>query len=182
MRFTVNNSVSESTNYTPLYLNYGEIPMSPAETELSKPRSQRNAGALAKEALGEAQNRHKLYADKMRSDLAFEVGQNHIGLKQKGTLKFTPQWLGLCKVLQRIGPAAYQLQLPPNMEIHDVFHVSLLKDYRLSGRVQPPPLPTVESDLGMYYEVEAILASQPRKKRSLKYLRKWKGDGPKHNM
>ena len=29
-------------------------------------------------------------------------------------------------MLAKIGPVAYQLALPPNIKVHDVFHVSLL--------------------------------------------------------
>ncbi|XP_017604308.1 uncharacterized protein LOC108451087 [Gossypium arboreum] len=35
------------------------------------------------------------------------------------------------KILKRVGPIAYQLELPPELEnIHDVFHVSMLRPYR----------------------------------------------------
>ena len=33
------------------------------------------------------------------------------------------------EILGRIGHVAYQLALHPNLRIHDVFHISLLKKY-----------------------------------------------------
>ncbi|XP_017617509.1 uncharacterized protein LOC108462012 [Gossypium arboreum] len=35
------------------------------------------------------------------------------------------------KILKRVGPVAYQLELPPELDhIHDVFHVSMLRQYQ----------------------------------------------------
>ena len=39
-------------------------------------------------------------------------------------------FLGLFEILERIGPVAYRLALPPNLsQIHNVFHVSILRKY-----------------------------------------------------
>jgi len=64
---------------------------------------------------------------------------DHIFLKVsplKGNVRFgqrgklTPRYIGLFEVLQRIGPVAYRLALPPALQgIHDVFHVSNLRRY-----------------------------------------------------
>src|SRR6266478_2719921 len=40
--------------------------------------------------------------------------------------KLTPKHLGPFKIVQEISLVAYQLELPPNWRIHDVFHTSLL--------------------------------------------------------
>ena len=35
----------------------------------------------------------------------------------------------ITEILSRVGPTAYQLALPPNIKIHNVFHISILKKY-----------------------------------------------------
>ena len=37
------------------------------------------------------------------------------------------RFCGPFKVLTKIGPVAYHLELPPNIKVHDVYHVSLFK-------------------------------------------------------
>ncbi|KAA3463644.1 DNA/RNA polymerases superfamily protein [Gossypium australe] len=45
--------------------------------------------------------------------------------------KLSPRFIGPYKVLRRVGPIAYQLELPAELsQIHDVFHVSMLRRYR----------------------------------------------------
>src|ERR1700738_260464 len=86
------------------------------------------------------------------------------------------------KVLEVVGEGklAFRLELPTQMRVHPVFHVSLLEPYRestLPGRVQEPPLP-VEVEGELEYEVERILDSKIER-RTLKYLVDWVGCGPK---
>ncbi len=60
--------------------------------------------------------------------------------------------------------------------IHDVFHVSLLKPYVSDGRTAPKPPPPIELDGQEEYELEAILQSGYRRG-VFRYLVKYKGYG-----
>ena len=40
-----------------------------------------------------------------------------------------PRYCGPFEILSRIGQVAYQLALPPNLRVHNVFHISILKKY-----------------------------------------------------
>jgi hypothetical protein len=42
--------------------------------------------------------------------------------------KLAPHFIGPFKILQRVGPVAYKVDLPPQLaKVHDLFHVSLLR-------------------------------------------------------
>ena len=45
--------------------------------------------------------------------------------------KLSPRYIGPYDILERVGPLAYRLALPPELaRIHNVFHVSMLRRYR----------------------------------------------------
>ena len=45
--------------------------------------------------------------------------------------KLSPRFIGPYEVIEKVGPMAYRLALPPELEkIHSVFHVSMLRRYR----------------------------------------------------
>ena len=85
-----------------------------------------------------AQSRQKSYADKRRRPLKIRHRRHGIskGVSVKGVVqidrsnKLNPRYAGPFEILERIGPLAYRLALPPGMErIHNVFHVSQLRKY-----------------------------------------------------
>ena len=50
--------------------------------------------------------------------------------RKKG--KLSPRIIGPYEVIEKVGPVAYRLALPLELEkIHNVFHVSMLRRYRL---------------------------------------------------
>jgi hypothetical protein len=83
------------------------------------------------------QNRQKIYVDRKRTLREFKTG-DHIYLRvrpRKSSLrmaacaKLAPQYCGPFEVLNRVGPVAYGLALPPTVKAHNFFHVSLLNKY-----------------------------------------------------
>jgi len=85
-----------------------------------------------------AKSRQKSYADVRRKSLEFEVG-DPVFLKvapMKVVLRFghkgklSPKFIGPFEILERVGPVAYKLALPiAHLEVHDAFHVSMLRKY-----------------------------------------------------
>lgn len=49
-----------------------------------------------------------------------------------------PEYIGPFKIIERFGLIALKLALPSSLNIHPVFHVSLLHTYRPNGTCQPP--------------------------------------------
>nr|GEU39971.1 putative reverse transcriptase domain-containing protein [Tanacetum cinerariifolium] len=81
-------------------------------------------------------DRQKSYADKRRKPLEFNVG-DHVLIKVshwKGMVRFgkkgklAPRFVRPFEITERIGPMAYRLSLPIELNVvHDTFHVSNLK-------------------------------------------------------
>jgi hypothetical protein len=60
--------------------------------------------------------------------------------------KLSPKWYGPFKVLKKVGQVSYQIQLPEKCKLHDIFHVSHLKNH-IGPRVVPnSTLPMVTDD------------------------------------
>lgn len=88
---------------------------------------------MLKYNLENAQHRMKQQADLHRSDKIFRVG-DLIWLKvqpccqttvqQKVNTKLSPKFYGLFQVLEVIEKVGYELKLPSNSRVHNVFHVS----------------------------------------------------------
>ena len=131
----------------------------------------------------------KKWADKKRRPNECEEGYlvmvkllTHQAKAFKGLHKgLTLRYEGLFPITKRVGKVSYQLELPPKLKIHPVFHVSLLKPYYTDmedpSRGESTRAPT-SITTSFDKEVDTILAQRiipKRGKRCMEYLVKWKG-------
>ncbi|KAL0546159.1 hypothetical protein IC582_016065 [Cucumis melo] len=147
MEFAYNNSYQATIGMAPFEALYGKCCRSPVcwgevgEQRLMGPelvQSTNEAIQKIRSRMHTAQSRQKSYADVRRKDLEFEVGDK-VFLKvapMRGVVRFerrgklSPRFVGPFEILERIGPVAYRLALPPSLStVHDVFHVSMLRKY-----------------------------------------------------
>ena len=89
------------------------------------------------------------------------------------------------EVKEQVGPVARKLILPETMRVHNVFHVSLLK--QPYGKMEVPVLPVI-IDGQEDNEVESILRHRDLRagkgrgnKLRRQYLVEWKGNGQEYN-
>ncbi|GJX49675.1 putative reverse transcriptase domain-containing protein [Tanacetum coccineum] len=125
VKFSYNNSYHTSIKATPYESLYG--------------RKCRSSNCLLT-----ARSRQKSYADKRAKLLEFEVG-DMVLLKVspwKGIVRFGkrgklgPRYIRPFKILARVGPVAYTLELPKELKgIHSTFHLSNLKRCLAEGDI-----------------------------------------------
>ena len=131
---------------------------------------------VIRQRLKTASDRQKSHADLKRKDIEYEVGDK-VFLKvspwrkvlrfgKKG--KLSPRFIGPHEVLERIGPVAYRLALPPELaKLHDVFHVSMLRKYRSDeSHILPVQETQVQEDLSYDEEPKAILDREVKQLRN----------------
>ncbi|KAA3466375.1 DNA/RNA polymerases superfamily protein [Gossypium australe] len=108
---------------------------------------------VIRDSLKATLDRQKSYADLKRKEIEFKVSDK-VFLKvsswkkilrfgRKG--KLSPRFIGPYEITNRIGPVAYQLALPVELEkIHNVFHISMLRRYRFDPS---PAIPSTEIEI-----------------------------------
>ena len=70
--------------------------------------------------------------------------------------KLNPRYIGPFRIIERIGPVAYCLELPSKMSrIHNVFHVSMLRKY-VSDPSHVLEAPPIELNEDLSFEVQPV--------------------------
>ena len=123
-----------------------------------------------------ASDRQKSFADLKRKDIEYEVSdkvfpkvslwRKVLRFGKKG--KLSPRFIGPYEILERVGPVAYRLDLPPKLtELHDVFVVSMLRRYRSDeSHILLVQDVQVQSNFSYDEEPKAILAQDIKKLRN----------------
>jgi hypothetical protein len=100
------------------------------------------------------------------------------------TAKLAPKRYGPFTIVKKVSDVVFQLELPHQWKIHNVFHASLLTPYvetELHRQNFPKPPPEIiEGD--PEFEVEQIVGSRwIGKRKSLQYKIRWKGYSLAHD-
>jgi hypothetical protein len=147
VEYCYNTSTHSAHNTTPFELVYGRSP----PTLLSYVKGTAQVEAVgrtleerdqilrdARDHLLKAQHRMTQVYNKHHKEKQFDVG-NWVYLKlqpyrqssveSRNNAKLAAKYYGPFKILKKIGPVAYLLELPKESKLHPVFHVSVLKKY-----------------------------------------------------
>eukprot|EP00122_Pirum_gemmata_P008164 Pgem_evm1s7520 len=147
--FTYNNTKNQVSNMTPFFANYGFNPtFDPTFVyDTSVPKAEQLLENLAeiqtkiKTSIQEAQVRYTHYANLKRQVSPFKKGDMVLlNTKNIRTIrpvkKFDYKFLGPFEIIKQVNEVAFELALPTEMKIHNVFHASLLKPYKGDVTVQ----------------------------------------------
>uniref|UniRef100_A0A2N9HV25 RNA-directed DNA polymerase n=1 Tax=Fagus sylvatica TaxID=28930 RepID=A0A2N9HV25_FAGSY len=145
--FAFNSSINRSTQHSPFEVVYGSKPASVLDLvplpipKKVHPKAEEFATILqqvhqqVKLKLEAANAKYKVTADQHRKQVIFEVGDLVWVLISKDRRpedqysKLRPRKYGPCRILKRINPNAYEVELPKHMAISNTFNVQHLSAY-----------------------------------------------------
>jgi deoxyuridine 5'-triphosphate nucleotidohydrolase len=194
VEFAINNHTSSTTSFTPFFLNYGYHPKfgTSVQKDSANPSALLNHQIIqqnlekTKDLIRKAQDYQKAYFDKKHRHLDFQVGDFVLlnsenitvdNQREQKSKKLAQRFIGPYKIIRKISPVAYELQMPESTKVHTVFHISKLKEYKNSNSFnrtshsRPDP---ILSDGQEEWEVENLMDKRIFRGRT-QYLAHWKG-------
>nr|GEU52734.1 putative reverse transcriptase domain, ribonuclease H-like domain, aspartic peptidase domain protein [Tanacetum cinerariifolium] len=173
VEFSYNNSYYASIKAVPFEALYGRKCRSPicwsevGDSQLTGPELIRETTekiVQIKNRLLTARSRQKRYADVRRKPMEFKVGdmvmlkvspwKGVICFRKRG--KLSPRYIRPFKIIEKIGPVAYKLELPEKLRgIHKTFHVSNLKKC-LADENLVIPLEEIQLDDKLHFIEEPV--------------------------
>jgi hypothetical protein len=195
--FSYNTSTHSSTKITPFEVVYGIPPPHPltyvpgtAKVQAIEEYLQDRDSLLhdLRRNLRLAQERMTNHANQWRREVSFEVGDyvylklqpyHHTTVAFRSSLKLSPRLYRPFQILSKVSLVAYQLDLPKDCQIHNVFHVSLLRKHLGSITPLSSQLPPLANDSSILPQPASILARREIQKGKYlpkaKVLVKWVG-------
>jgi hypothetical protein len=193
--YAYNSAISEATKFSPFRANYGFEPRTnwpnpkPA-AEWDNPAS----GVIVsqwesiwhsmKENLAKSRLRMSRWYDKHHQQGPEFTPGDEVMLDRRNVQTKRPmnkldhKKFGPFKVKKAVGKRAYELELPPQMRIHPVFHIALLEPYKAptdaQRRVDPPEIEEIEGEEN-YVLREVVDSRVNRRKKKVEYLVLWEG-------
>jgi hypothetical protein len=185
--------MNKTTKQTPFNLLIGGLPVSHypmTENQLSEDKRMDRIHEMrskAEEAITKAQD---VIKNKKGTNYKPYQEMDRVWLKATNlkmthpTAKLAPKWYGPFMIKKKVSDVVFQLELPHQWKVHDVFHASLLTPYvetKLHSPNYPEPPPEIiEGDAK--FEIEQIVGLRRiGKRKMLQYKIHWKGYSPAHN-
>jgi hypothetical protein len=191
--FAYNNSIQASTNMSPFKIDTGQVPRTAqlqqayAEAPVAEDmvKTVQNCVKIAQDQLQKAQAYQAYYANQRRRHHDFQVGDKVLlhksafsdPLREIRLPKLSPYYYGPFAISEKISTTAFKLDIPNTVEIHPVFHTSVLRLYRQRNPDEiPTDLPTENhrNNPDDNLEIERVLRTRTYR-RQLQHLIKWKG-------
>jgi hypothetical protein len=187
-QFAYNTAEAATTNMTPAYANFGFEPkayntqlpdIAKSDAGITRAEDLRNLHEqLSLDIKFIAQRTAHYYNTKRSMEPTLKKGdkvyllRRNINTKRPSD-KLDHKKLGPFRIVEVVGPVNYRLELPKTMNIHPVFHISLLEPAP-PGAPNAPYTEIEPVNPNAEYEVEEIL-DQKYIRGKLHYLIKWEG-------